>query len=257
MGELFPNQYWGMDIWKHQELPIIESHDFNFFRCLEFENIYYGKTVSELHSGNLRVSRKDNRYSNLFPGQKLSYWADSPQTARAEIKKWGSGNNILTFWAYDDGSSFIPTIYPAENIRIIDGVHFGFDKILKKVGNHEKLTSSEKEFIDKIGREKPDCLAYYSEAKVGGICFLFFEQGFKKLSLREVALRLGDYKGKNTAKVTCAVTSDFTPVLEGYGHYFSSIARVKYNDKYIENDEYILRKQVEEYSHEKIRERMR
>ena len=163
----------------------------------------------------------------------------------------------MTFWAYDDGSSFIPTIYPAENIRIIDGVHFGFDKILKKVGNHEKLTSSEKEFIDKIGREKPDCLAYYSEAKVGGICFLFFEQGFKKLSLREVALRLGDYKGKNTAKVTCAVTSDFTPVLEGYGHYFSSIARVKYNDKYIENDEYILRKQVEEYSHEKIRERMR
>ena len=90
MGEFFPNQYWGMDIWKHQELPIIESHDFNFFRCLEFNNSYYGKTVSELHSGNLRLSRKDNRYSNLFPGQKLSYWADSPQTARAEIKKWGS-----------------------------------------------------------------------------------------------------------------------------------------------------------------------
>lgn len=44
MGEIFPNQYWGMDIWKHQELPIIESHNFNFFRCLEFENIYYGKT---------------------------------------------------------------------------------------------------------------------------------------------------------------------------------------------------------------------
>ena len=47
MGEFFPNQYWGMDIWKHQELPIIESHDFNFFRCLEFNNSYYGKTVSD------------------------------------------------------------------------------------------------------------------------------------------------------------------------------------------------------------------
>ena len=35
MGGLFPNQYFGMDIWKHQELSIIESHDFNFFRCLE------------------------------------------------------------------------------------------------------------------------------------------------------------------------------------------------------------------------------
>lgn len=58
MGELFPNQYWGMDIWKHQELPIIESHDFDFFRCLEFNDSYYGKTVSELHSGNLRLSRR-------------------------------------------------------------------------------------------------------------------------------------------------------------------------------------------------------
>ena len=86
---------------------------------------------------------------------------------------------------------------------------------------------------------------------------MFFEQGFRKLSLREVSLKLGDYKGKNTAKVTCAITSDFSPVLEGYGRYFSPIARVKYNYKYIETDEYILRKQVEEYSHEKIRKGMR
>jgi len=86
---------------------------------------------------------------------------------------------------------------------------------------------------------------------------LFFEQGFKKLSLREVALRLGDYKGKNTAKVTCAVTSDFNPVLEGYGHYFSPIAKRKYDDKYTTSDEYILRKQVKDYSHEQITEMMR
>lgn len=66
-----------------------------------------GKTVSELHRGNLRVSRKDNRYSNIFPGQKLSYWADSPQTARAEVKKWEAGNDLLTFWAYDDGSRLV------------------------------------------------------------------------------------------------------------------------------------------------------
>ena len=37
MGELFPNQYYGVDIWKYEELPIIESHDFSFFRCLEFK----------------------------------------------------------------------------------------------------------------------------------------------------------------------------------------------------------------------------
>ena len=119
----------------------------------------------------------------------LNYiWADSPQTARAEVKKWEAGNGLLTFWSYDDGSSLVPTVYPAEYLRIIDGV---------------------------IGREKPDCLAYRSEAKEGGVCFLFFEQRFRKLSLREVSLRPGSYKGK------------------------------------------ILRKQVKEYSHEKIRERIR
>lgn len=257
MGKLFPNQSFGVNILKHKELPILESHEFVFFRCVEFEDKYYGRTVSKLHEGNLRVSKRDNRYANLFPGQKLSYWADSPQTARAEIKKWGAGNNILTFWGYDDGSSFIPTIYPAENLRIIDGIHFGFDKILKKVGNHEKLTNGEKEIVDRIGYEKPDCLAYNSEAKEGCVCFLFFENGFKKLSLREVSLRLGDYKGKNTAKITCAVTSDFSPVLEGYGYYFSPIAKTKYDDKYTTSDEYILRKQVEDYSHEKIVRRMR
>ena len=126
----------------------------------------------------------------------LNYiWADSPQTARAEVKKWEAGNGLLTFWSYDDGSSLVPTVYPAEYLRIIDGVKFGFDIILKKIGNHETLTCGKKE--------------------LGGVCFLFFEQRFRKLSLREVSLRPGSYKGK------------------------------------------ILRKQVKEYSHEKIRERIR
>lgn len=257
MTKFFSNQTFDMDIWKHRELPIIETQEFDFFRCLEFQDEYYGKTISELHKGNLRVSRKDNRYSNLFPGQKLSYWADSPKTAKAEVRRWGAKNNILTFWAYDDGSSFIPTVYPAENLRIIDGIHFGFDEILHKIGNHEELNCKEKEFIDRIGQERPDCLAYRSEARKDGICFLFFEQGFKKLSLKKVLLRLGDKKGKNTAKVACAISSDYDPILEGYGYYFSPIAKVKYDGKYIESDEYILRKQVEEYSYEKIRGRMK
>lgn len=257
MGEFFTNQYWGIDIWKHQELPIIESDSFNFFRCVEFQNDFYGRTVSELHKGNLRVSRADNRYSNLFPGQRLSYWADSPKTARAEVKKWGASNNLLTFWAYDDGSSFVPTIYPAEKLHIIDGIHFGFSKILKKIENHEDLTREEKVFVDRIAHVKPDCLAYSSETRKDGTCFLFFEPGFKKLSLRKVTLRLGSCKGKNTTRVTCAVTSDFRPVLEGYGYYFSPIAKTKYDDKYTTSDEYILRKQVDEYSHEQITEMMR
>lgn len=253
MGELFPNQYYGMDIWKHKDLPILESHDFSFFRCVDFNESLYGKTVSELHLGNLRVSRTDNRYSNLFPGQKLSYWADSPKTARTEVKKWGASNNLLTFWAYDDGSSFIPTVYPTEYLRIVDGIHFGFDQILKKVGNHTKLTPNEQRFIDRIACEEPDCLAYKSEACKDGICFLFFEQGFRKLSLREVSLRLGDYLGKNTVKVQCAITSDYTPALKQYGMYFQPIARTSYDKSYENTDEYIMRKQVADQTWKQIR----
>lgn len=257
MSELFPNQYWGMDIWKHQELPIIESHDFNFFRCIEFTNNYYGKTVSELHQGNLRVSRKDNRYSMLFPGQKLSYWADSPQTARAEVKKWGARNNLLTFWAYDDGSSLIPTVYPADYLRIIDGIHFRFDEILKKLNNGLSLSREEQSLIDKIASMEPDCLAYKSEARKGGVCFLFFEHGFKKLSLREVSLRLGNNKGKNYTTVPCVITSDFTPVLESYGYYFEPIAKTKFDKAYYDSNEYILRKQVKDHSLKRVREAMK
>lgn len=84
------------------------------------------------------------------------------------------------------------------------------------------------------------------------LCFL--NGGFKKLSLREVSLRLGDHRGKNTAKVICAVSSDFSPVLEGYGYSFSPIAKTKYNDKYVQSDEYILRKQVKDYYCKKIME---
>lgn len=254
MGELYPNQYFGIDIWKHKDLPLIESHDFNFFRCIAFRDSYYGKTISELHTGNLRVSRKDNRYSQLFPGQRLSYWADSSQTARAEAKKWGVKNNLLTFWAYDDGSSFIPTVYPAEYLRIVDGIHFGFDKILKKVNDGLPLSHEEQSFIDRITYEEPDCLAYESEARKGGVCYLFFEHGFKKLSLREVSLRLGDAKGKNHATVPCAITSDFTPVLENYGCAFEPIAKVRLDKGYIDSKEYYLRRQVEKRSWRKVYE---
>lgn len=255
MGILFPNQYEGVDIWQHKELPLLESHDYNFYRCIEFKESYYGKTISVLHQGNLRLSRTNNRFSNIFPGQKLSYWADSPQTARAEIKKWKSGNNILTFCSYDDGSSSIPTVFPADYIRIIDGIHCNlqFGKILEKVEKHEPLTNEEQKFLERIAREQPDCLAYKSQARAGGVCFLFFGEGFKKLALREVRLRMGDLPGKNTAKVACAITSDFMPVLKSYGCYFSPIARIKYDEGYEKSDEYKLRKEVEEYSHSKLR----
>lgn len=244
MGTLFQNQYFGVEILKHKELPILYTDNFNFFRCVEFKEVYYGKTVSELHQGNLRISRKDNRYATLFPGQRLSYWADSPKTARSEVKKWGAGNNLLTFWTYDDSSSFTPTICYKEKIRIIDGIHFDFREILDKVDSHTTLTEDEQRFIDRIIQEKPDCLAYKSEARRDGVCFLFFENGFKKLSLREVSLRLGDYSGENHRRIMCAVTCDFRPITKSYGCYFEPKAKVKYDKEYEKSDEYISRTKV-------------
>lgn len=247
MGELFPNQYYGIEILKHVELPVLQSHDFNFYRCVEFNEQLYGKTVSELHSGNLRISRKDNRYSNLFPGQKLSYWADSPLTSRREVKKWGASSDLLTFWAYDDASSFMPTVYPREDLKIVDGIHFGFDRILKKLDQKIELSNDEKNFIEQIALESPDCLAYRSEAREKGICFLFFEHGFRKLSLREVRLNLGTTPGKAHASIHCATTSDFTPSLESYGYCFLPKARISYKKEYQNSEEYLMRKQVKEY----------
>lgn len=242
------NHTGNLSILRHNTLPMIRTGEFDFYRCVQFDNHLYGKTVSELHAGNLRLSRKDNRYSNLFPGQKLSYWADSPGTARAEAKKWGSNKNLLTFWAYDDGSSFIPTVYPIQELQIIDGTQIEFNAILKKLEKNEKLCNDEYDLLDAIARQEPDCLAYESEARSGGINYLFFEHGFRKLSLREVWINLGEFKSKNRAKIICATSSDYTPCLSAYGEMFMPKARIKKNSDYMDTDEYALRLDVMHYT---------
>ena len=240
----FPNHTGNLSILTHKSLPMVMTGEFDFFRCIQFSDKLYGKTVSELHAGNLRVSRSDNRYSNLFPGQRLSYWADSPQTARAEAKKWGANNNLLIFWAYDDGSSSFPTVYPPKELQIIDGTQIEFNKILKKLEHHEPLNRSDRALIDNIAYEEPDCLAYESEARKGGTNYLFFEHGFRKLSIREVWLRLGDAPGKNHNKIACSVTSDYSPRPDCYGKMFLPIAKIGYDKNYTYSEEFLLRLQV-------------
>lgn len=93
----FPNHTGNLSILKHKSMPMVMTGEFDFYRCIPFSDKLYGKTVSELHAGNLRLSRSDNRYSNLFPGQRLSYWADSPETARAEAKRWGANNTMYLY----------------------------------------------------------------------------------------------------------------------------------------------------------------
>lgn len=82
--------------------------------------------------------------------------------------------------------------------------------------------------------------------------FLFFEKGFRKLSIREVGLRLGDIKGKNSNRIVCANTCDYSPLLEGYGKFFYPLAKVNMDNQYMESQEYKNRLKVYEKSLKKI-----
>lgn len=246
MSILFRNHSKIARILRDKELPIFESYEFDFFRCVNVEEWVFGKNVSELHKGNLRDNNGEGRHSRLFPNQKISYWADDTLTALAEIKKHGGNKNYLRFIAYDDRSSTFPTLNTNEDLVIIDGIQLGFDKILSKIEKNEELTSEEIKLIDLIEDRKPDCLAYKSEAKDGRTNFLFFEKGFNKLAIKEVKLYFGENKNKNHNTIICAGESDYTPYIESYGEFFEPIAKVKTDSNYKKTDEYKLR--YENYS---------
>lgn len=182
-----------------------------FFRCVAFDNSFYGKTVSELHNGNLRERKSDNRYSELFPYKKVSYWADSPETARAELKAHIHTNDLLTFWAYDDATSTSPTLPVDEPLVIIDGREFGFKEILDKLDDDAGFNIKELNLLYGIIDANPDCLAYTSTRYSGGVNFMFFEKGFRKLAIRQVRLRLGNNRYPLSAQIVCASGCDYAP----------------------------------------------
>ena len=231
-------------VYQHNKLPVVVTEELNFFRCVEFQDSFYGKTVSELHHGNLRENKPDNRFSNLFPGLKTSYWSDSAETARAEIKKHGSSKDILTFWAYDDLTSTFPTMVNTEPIIIINGEDYRLNELIEKAENGKELTFNDKAMLNDILELKPDCLFYRSRVKKHGRNYLFFEKGFNKLSIREVRLRLGERKAKNTCWIECAFSSDYSPSVDAYGRYFSPIAQVKMDANYLQTEEYLSRKEI-------------
>lgn len=115
---------------------------------------------------------------------------------KAEVKYHNTGNNFLTFWVYDDATSTFPTIAEREPLIIIDGRNVGFNLILQKNDSGQVLTNSEQKILTMIASQHPDCLAYESLRRKGGLNFLFFNKGFHKLSVREVRLSLGDIKRK-------------------------------------------------------------
>lgn len=259
MSVLFQNHSSWTKIYKHIELPIYIMEEFDFYRYIPFNENLYGKTVSELHSGNLRESNLSNRYSNLFHETKVSYWSDSVATALAEFKKYHPKEDKIIFWAYDDLSSTFPTIDVTEPLIIVDGREYDFQTIIDKHNNHIELNDKEIEFINKIEKEKPDCFAYASHAKNGGTNFLFFEKGFKKLSLREVKLKVNRVNEKNkkksirTKKITCAITCDYMPLLDSYGNYFKPIAKVEMDSQYLKSNEYKKRKYFEKFNKSFVR----
>lgn len=132
---------------KHKELPIVAQTGFDFYRYVTFTDDMYGKTISELHQGNLRAVTNNNRYADLFEGDKVSYWAATPLIARREWQKHNQGEaNHLMFWAYDDVSNTFPTI--RKPMIIIDGIQLGFEKILEKCDNGVPLTAQDRFLID-------------------------------------------------------------------------------------------------------------
>ncbi|MBX4262460.1 hypothetical protein KTC96_09975 [Clostridium estertheticum] len=209
MSTLFRNHSYFSQILKHKDLPIYKTCEFDFFRCVNVEEWVYGRTISELHAGNLKMNDNNGRYSKLFPNEKISYWADSKSTALSEIKKHNGNKNYLTFWAYDDASSTFPILDNEEKLVIIDGIELNFQKILLKIENDEELTIEETELVELIKKEKTDCLAYKSVANKNGVNFLFFKKGFKKLSLRETKLYFGERKSKSTITISCAINCDY------------------------------------------------
>ena len=246
----FISQDYGRQIYKYKDLPVYITDEFDFFRCVEFNNEFYKKTVSTLFNGNLRECI--GRYSQLFPDQKISYWADSPITARAEIKKHGAGNNILTFWAYDDGTSTFPTLQNQEPLVIIDGRKCGAQDLLDKADGGMQLTKAEQDYMVSLLALEPDCLVFDSHAKKGGENFIFFEKGFQKLSLRELKLRFGKRDGGNHNRIVCADTCDYIPYIESYGQYFMPKAKVAMEQTYLESNEYIVRKEMLKESYSKM-----
>ncbi len=246
MSNFYSNHYLSMPIYKYDSLPIVETGEFDFYRCVPFQDSFYGKTVSELHAGNLRMS--NGRYSKLFPGEKVSYWASDRKTARAEVKKHGANNNLLTFFAYDDATASFPTLSKERNLlRILDGVHFGFLDILLKIENGQTLSRGETILIQKIREEEPDCLAYESEIDRTKTNYIFFEKGFKKLAIRELRLRLGSEEKISKNMIWCAGTCDYTAYLESYGEFFLPKARLGRDPNYTNSEEYKSRKAINNY----------
>lgn len=70
-------------------------------------------------------------------------------------------------------------------------------------------------------------------------------------------LRFGKQDGGNHNRIVCADTCDYTPYIKSYGQHFMPKAKVAMDQAYLQSNEYLLRKQMLEESHRKMREAMK
>lgn len=234
----FKSQSYGIPCKKIKDYPIFNTYEFTFYRCIPFKEEFYGKTISELHSGNLRAPNSENRYSKLFPNQHISYWSGNKETAIKESCKHSGSKDVLVFEAYDDTSSFVPTITEEKGLLIVDGRTGQIAEIIKKFEEIDEISEKDVLFFDEMMKHKPDAMVYTSVVNNSDENFIFFENGFRKLSLHTVELFLNGRKSRNHNKVTCATGCDYSPILKSYGYSFEPIAKTKYHPEYEKTMEY-------------------
>ena len=58
----FKSQDYGRPIYKHMDLPVYITDEFDFYRCVEFNTSFYGKTASTLFKGNLSRTQQENQH---------------------------------------------------------------------------------------------------------------------------------------------------------------------------------------------------
>ena len=127
-------------------------------------------------------------------------------------------------------------------------------ELIDKADSGIPLSKDEQRDMKELLAQEPDCLVYDSHARQSGENYIFFEKGFRKLALRQLRLRFCRSEGGSYSQIVCADTCDYTPYIESYGEYFMPKAKVRMDESYLNSDEYLLRKQINEESHRKLRE---
>lgn len=241
-----------LNLFQNIDLPLYFASEFTFYRCVKWEDEFYGNTISKLFNGNLRDynPNSNNRYAKIFSSKKISYWSNSPKTAYKEINKHCTSSNVIIFEAYDDSSSAFSMLDNSALLTIVDGRKCGIQIILDKLDMDEELNDDEIELFSKLFSYDIDCIVYDSHVDKDGENYLFFENGFKKLALKSVKLRFSKINGGNHNYIELAHGSDYLPSPELYGSHFDKKTKIKFDKNYLNTDEYLLRKQNLEESKE-------